>query len=88
VPRYCHGGDSVTYVRDSLSEHGVLAVSGGPAALAWLHARLTGGPKPHGCTTTTVATMALTPSAIAQEPGLARAILSGLAGLPIGPSAF
>jgi hypothetical protein len=85
VPKYCKAGDSVTYTRDSLSEHAVLAVSGAPAALAWLHARLTGGPIPHGCTTTTVATMALTSSAIAQEPELVTSILASLVGLPVGP---
>jgi hypothetical protein len=88
VPKYCKAGDSVTYTRDSLSEHAVLAVSGAPAALAWLHARLTGGPVPHGCTTTTVATMALTATAIAQEPEVVTSILTGLAGLPIGPGDF
>jgi hypothetical protein len=85
VPKYCKAGTSVTYTRDELSEHGALAVTGGPAALAWLHARLTGKAKPRGCTTTTVPTMALTPTAIAQEPELAAAVLSGLAGLPVGP---
>jgi hypothetical protein len=88
VPKYCKAGDSVTYTRDSLSEHAILAVTGAPAALAWLHARLTGGPIPHGCTTTTVTTMALTPSAIAQEPELVTTILTSLAGLPIGPGIF
>lgn len=88
VPKYCKAGDAVTYTRDELSEHGILAVNGGPAALSWLHARLTGGPVPHDCTTTTVPTMALTPSAIAQEPEVVTAVLEGLADLPVGPGAF
>jgi hypothetical protein len=75
----------VTYTRDDLSEHLVLAVTGAPAALSWLHARLTGGPVPHGCTSKTVTTMALTPTAIAQEPELVTSILGSLAGLPVGP---
>ena len=87
VPHYCRAGTSVTYTRDSLSEHGVLAVSGAPAALSWLHDRLTGTAKPRGCRTTTAATMALTPSAVAQEPEVVQAILSSAVGLPIGPAA-
>lgn len=86
VPKYCQAGDSVTYTRDELSEHGALAVTGAAAALSWLHARLTGAQKPHGCTTTTVTTMALTPTAIAQEPELVTSILSSLIGLPVGPA--
>jgi hypothetical protein len=85
VPKYCKAGTSVTYTRDELSEHGALAVTGGPAALAWLHARLTSAARTRGCMTTTVPTMALTPAAIAQEPELAAAVLRGLVGLPIGP---
>jgi hypothetical protein len=85
VKKYCAGGDSVTYTRDLLSEHGALAVTGAPSALAWLHARLTGGAAPQGCTTKTVLTMALTASALGQEPEVVRSILLGLLNLPIGP---
>jgi hypothetical protein len=88
VPKYCSRGVPVTYTRDSLSEHGALAVTGAASALAWLDARLTGRAVPRGCTTTTVATMALTPAAIAELPEVAVGILTGLAGLPVGPAVF
>jgi hypothetical protein len=86
VAKYCAGGDSVTYTRDILSEHGSLAVLGAPQALSWLTQRLTGGPVPHGCTTTTVLSMGLNPTTIL---GGARLVLNdaqALLGLPVGPT--
>lgn len=85
VARYCAGGTRVTYTRDLLSEHVVLAETGGSAALAWLNDRLSGQPALAGCNTSTVATMAVTPGGLAQLPNVARSALAGLAGLPIGP---
>jgi hypothetical protein len=85
VPRFCAGGDSVRYERDSLSEHGSLAVTGAPAALDWLATRLAGSTEPTGCTTKTVLSTALTPAGLRRFPGTVRAILISLAGLPIGP---
>jgi hypothetical protein len=85
VPKYCAAGDSVTYTRDLLSEHGALAVTGAPAALSWLTDRLTGGAVPTGCSTHTVLTMLLTPAGLAQFPNTVRSILLGLLDQPIGP---
>lgn len=54
VADYCRAGASVTYVRDEASEHGLLSITGAPAALDWLTNRLTGtSPRPE-CTTRTV----------------------------------
>jgi hypothetical protein len=85
VPKFCAGGDSVRYMRDSVSEHGSLAVAGAPAALAWLGARLRSTSDPTGCTRKTVLSTALTPAGLRQFPSTVRAILTSLAGLPIGP---
>lgn len=88
VRKYCAAGGSVTYTRDLLSEHGVLAVAGAPSALSWLNDRLTGRPVPQGCRTNTVLSMALSPTALAQFPNVTRGILLGLLNQPIGPTAF
>ncbi|MCX4091046.1 lipase family protein [Nocardia sp. alder85J] len=55
VAHYCATGASVTYVRDQASEHGLLGLTGAPAALNWLTEQLTGDPVRPQCTTRTVA---------------------------------
>ncbi|MGI8680363.1 MAG: lipase family protein [Jatrophihabitans sp.] len=85
VKKYCAAGDSVRYERDLLSEHGSLAVTGAPAALAWLTDRLTGHAAASGCHTSTVLSTALTPGGLTQFPNTVRSILLGLLDLPIGP---
>jgi hypothetical protein len=59
VAAYCAAGTPVTFIQDSLSEHATLEYLGAPAALGWVESRLVGGPAPAGCTTTTVASIAL-----------------------------
>jgi hypothetical protein len=65
-----------------------LVVIGAPAALSWLTQRLTGGPAPAGCTTTTVPSMLLTAGDLDNAASLALADLTGLLDQPIGPAAF
>jgi hypothetical protein len=86
VKKYCAHGDSVDYTRDELSEHGALAVTGGASALAWLSDHTIGHATQHGCTTTTVATMAATAPALKSWPAVVQSILKALAGLPVGPA--
>jgi hypothetical protein len=88
VNNYCAHGTSVTYTRDELSEHVSLAVIGAPAALSWLTQRLTGGPAPGGCTTTTVPSMLLTAGDLDNAASLALADLTGLLDQPIGAAEF
>ncbi len=85
VADYCSHGDSVTYTRDQLSEHGILAVSGAPAALAWLTQRLDGQPAAQGCATSTVASMLLSPPGLQSLPSFLASALLGLLDQPIGP---
>lgn len=46
---WCQGGTKVTFYADPLSEHVVLAVSGAPAAVAFLAGRFNGAPAPSNC---------------------------------------
>ncbi|RJQ81808.1 lipase [Pseudonocardiaceae bacterium YIM PH 21723] len=80
VPGYCAAGTQVTYVRDQISEHGSLAVSGAPAALAFLTRRLHGIPASAGCSTKTVASTLLTPDAAREVPQFLIATVRGVLG--------
>ena len=86
VKKYCAAGDSVTYTRDSLSEHVTLAFIGAPEALNWLTERLTGGAVPRGCSTTTVPTMVLNPITLTSGAQLVFADAFALLDQPIGAS--
>lgn len=86
VAKYCAAGAAVTYTRDELSEHGVLAFTGAPSALSWLTQQLTTSTAAHGCTKKTVLTMALSPSAI--NPLATILIANALALLNLPFSAF
>lgn len=46
---YCAQGASVQFYTDVLSEHAILAVTGAPAAVAYLGARFAGFPAPNNC---------------------------------------
>ncbi|MCW2495665.1 lipase family protein [Jatrophihabitans sp.] len=84
VASYCSRGGDVTYTRDSLSEHIVLAFTGAPSALSWLSTRLTGGAAPSGCSTKTVLTMLLSPTGLSGGAKLLLADALALLGQPIG----
>jgi hypothetical protein len=72
----------VNYLRDQLSEHGSLMITGGPAALAWLEHRLAGRDAPARCVTTTVPSTTLSGPSVAALPGYLLADLLTLLGLP------
>ena len=84
VVKYCAAGANVTYQRDILSEHVVLAVTGAPDALNWLIDRLTGKPAPSGCGTKTVASSLFSPGAPQTFGSVIFNDLLALAGNPIG----
>lgn len=62
--RYVAGGTHVTYRRDRLSEHTLLAVNGTPAAIDWLAQRFAGTPLPPGPDIATVISTAATGRAL------------------------
>ncbi|GAB2521024.1 lipase family protein [Nocardia heshunensis] len=57
VAQWCAAGAQITYMRDQLSDHVSLAVTGTPAALRWIDDRMAGQPAPAGCSTSTVPSM-------------------------------
>ncbi|AHH17700.1 lipase [Nocardia nova SH22a] len=67
VAGYCAAGASVTYVRDEASEHGLLSITGAPAALDWLSQRLTGDRTRPACTTRTVPSALILPNSLPQN---------------------
>lgn len=83
VPHYCAQGDSIRYTRDEASEHLSLAVNGAAAALDWLTTQASAKRLQHGCTTTTVPTMAVSGAALQTYPVIVQAILLALADLPV-----
>jgi hypothetical protein len=86
VAKYCAQGGQVTYYRDIVSEHIVLAVTGAPAALNWLAARLSGTPAASGCSTTTVISSLFLPGALQTLGTIIFNDLLALSGRPIGPN--
>jgi hypothetical protein len=76
---YCQEGVTVDFVKDELSDHVSLAVSGAGAALNYLIARFAGTPAPNTCATggVTVATTLLQP---ANNLVIELAALAGLTG--------
>lgn len=88
VKNYCAHGDAVTYTRDELSEHTILAFAGAPAALHWLIGRVGSTSNPQGCSTRTVPTMALLPAALTTWPTFLRGDLLALLDQPVGAGLF
>ncbi|RFU77839.1 lipase, secreted [Trichoderma arundinaceum] len=85
VNKYCKGGASVKYVRDALSDHGTLAITGAAKALSWLIDVLDEGKPQKGCSTSTVVSSLLDPSTLEIIPGFLIDALLNLLGKPIGP---
>lgn len=85
IQTYCSNGASVEYVRDLVSEHISLAITGGPRALSWLK-RLMNGEQPRkGCTTKSVVSTLLDPSTIEVLPSFLIDALLDLLGKRTGP---
>jgi hypothetical protein len=82
VRQWCRVGTSVHYVKEGVGEHGTLMLTGGPAALQWLNARLHGTATSRGCTTTVVTSSLLTQASLASLPGYLASSLLALVGLP------
>ncbi|KAK4078903.1 hypothetical protein Trihar35433_8 [Trichoderma harzianum] len=85
VSKYCVGGTSVEYVRDVLSEHGSLAITGAAKALSWLIDVLDGEKPQVRCSTSTVASSLLDPGALEVLPQFIIDALLDLLQKPVGP---
>ncbi|SDY17122.1 Secretory lipase [Amycolatopsis xylanica] len=84
VRDYCAGGARVKYQRDILSEHVILVATGAANALNWLKDRLSGKPAPSGCSTKTVLSSLLSPSALVTFGSVLYHDLLALFGRPVG----
>jgi DNA-binding NarL/FixJ family response regulator len=84
VRSYCAKGSKVTYIRDETAEHVSLAFVGEAIALKWLVDQLDGALAPTSSSTTTVPSMALTPSVLQAVPPYLLNILLGLLDQPVG----
>lgn len=94
VKSYCEGGASVTYRREELppnpvkqlmTTHGTVIVSGVGNAVAWLKGRMDStGPAPQGCDIKTVPTTAIEPAALEVLGTGVGTILASLVGAPLG----
>ncbi|EPE07670.1 secretory lipase [Ophiostoma piceae UAMH 11346] len=88
VKQYCAAGSNVHYLRDIVSNHGALAVTGAPKALAWLIDRLDGKAAASSCKTETTITSLLDLSTISVLPGILLGALAALLGGGVGPAFF
>ncbi|KAL2822804.1 secretory lipase-domain-containing protein [Aspergillus cavernicola] len=82
---YCSNGASVEYVRDLLSEHALLTITGGPDAFMWLADRMSGVPVKKGCTRNTQLTGLADPRAILALGLDVVRLLLGFLLFPVGP---
>lgn len=87
VDYYCSEGASIHYDRDKVSDHGSLAVTGTPKALAWL-GKMLNGKRQDGCVRRTVVSTLLDPSTIGIIPRFLLDAMKELLGGPIGPDFF
>lgn len=85
VNKYCSEGSDIEFVKDELSEHVILAVTGAADAILWLTDRFKGVPAKKGCSTRTTVTSALDPGAFPVFGELIFNDLGDLLGKPIGP---
>lgn len=85
VKKYCAKGSNIEFVKDELSEHAILAVTGAADAMLWLTDRMNGKPAKKGCSERTTLTSALDPGALSVFGKLIFDDLADLLGKPIGP---
>ncbi|KAG2186480.1 hypothetical protein INT44_002702 [Umbelopsis vinacea] len=88
VKQYCSQGVNIEFVKDELSEHIILAITGAADALIWLNDRFNGVPVKQGCSSRTTLTSALDPGALAVFGKVIFNLLGDLLGKPIGPNSI
>ncbi|KAI8086674.1 putative secretory lipase [Halteromyces radiatus] len=82
---WCKRGANIQFVKDELSEHLVLYVTGAANAINFLENRFKGVAVETGCSSRTTVTSALDPGALEVFGEAIWNALDGLLGLPIGP---
>ncbi|CAO3690936.1 unnamed protein product [Umbelopsis ramanniana] len=88
VQQYCSQGVNIEFVKDELSEHIILAITGAADALIWLTDRFNGVPVKQGCSSRTTLTSALNPGALPVFGAVIFNLLGDLLGRPIGPNSI
>ncbi|KZZ92816.1 Lipase, secreted [Moelleriella libera RCEF 2490] len=86
VEQYCADGASVEYVRDFISEHVSLAVTGAPMSFSWMKRVLNGEQPRKGCSTRSVASTLFDLSTIEVLPEFLFHALLDLFGRRTGPA--
>ncbi|KAI9290325.1 putative secretory lipase [Umbelopsis sp. AD052] len=88
VKQYCSQGVNIEFVKDELSEHIILAITGAADALIWLNDRFNGVPVKQGCSSRTTLTSALDSGALVVFGKVIFNLLGDLLGKPIGPNSI
>ncbi|CAO3609205.1 unnamed protein product [Cunninghamella blakesleeana] len=85
---WCKQGANIHFVKDKLSEHIILFVTGGANAINFLDDRFNNKTYASGCSKRTTITSALDPGAIATFGDVIWEALNAILHLPIGPGLF
>lgn len=85
ISQYCSHGAEVQYVRDLISNHETLALTGAANALLWLADRMSGKSAASGCSNNTVSSTLLDPSADLAFGAIIVSDLLDILGKPVGP---
>ncbi|KAG2177909.1 hypothetical protein INT43_003156 [Umbelopsis isabellina] len=88
VNQYCSQGVNIEFVKDELSEHIILAITGAADAIIWLTDRFNGVPVKPGCTSRTTLSSVLDPGALPVFGVVIFSLLGDLLGKPIGPQSI
>jgi hypothetical protein len=88
ITQYCSQGVNIEFVKDELSEHIILAITGAADALIWLNDRFNGVPVKQGCSNRTTVTSVLDPGALPVFGEIIFNLLGDLLGKPIGPQSI
>lgn len=82
---WCDGGATIEFVKDELSEHIVLYITGAANAILYLEGRFEGVAVHEGCSSRTTVTSLLDHGAVGVFGKAIWDALNALLGLPIGP---
>jgi hypothetical protein len=88
VEKYCKMGSNIEFVKDELSEHAILLITGAADAILFLEERFDGKPAKKGCSTRTTLTSALDPGTLPVFGELIFDDLANLLGAAIGPKSI
>lgn len=86
--KYCAAGANIVFTKEAFGEHIIVALTGAAGALQFLIDRMDGKALASGCSSRTVVSSALDPSAWGVLGGFVVKDILTLLGSPIGPSAW